>query len=119
MLCTRLCPWETGVTMGRAKHSGWAEHAGVLAGNGGFGPGAILFFIPFNISIPNSKSTLNPYFEFQSWTSIRVHNSEFPHEMQGFYWIYINICLTTCFKYKPHTPILFIFFKDVIYVNVY
>jgi hypothetical protein len=96
--------------MGRAEHSGWA-------GNGGFGPGGDS--LPFFISIPNSKSTSNPYFEFQSWASIRVHNSELPHEMQGFYWIFINICLTACFKYKPRTPILFIYFKEVIYLKVY
>jgi hypothetical protein len=28
--------------------------------------GFFSFFIPFTISIPNSKSSSNPYFEFQS-----------------------------------------------------
>jgi hypothetical protein len=47
-----------------------------------------------------------------------MHNMELQHETQRFYWIYINTCLTTCCKYKPHTPILFIYFKGVIVLNV-
>jgi hypothetical protein len=44
-----------------------------------------------------------------------MHNIKLQHK--SFYWIYINI-LTTCFKYKPHTHILFIYLKEVIILNV-
>jgi hypothetical protein len=75
-----------------------------------------LFFISF-LKFSNSyfKQKLDSDFKFKHQLGCTTQNSIM--KSNGF--IYINTCLTTCFKYKPHTPILFIYFKEVMYLNVY
>jgi hypothetical protein len=96
--------------MGRAEHSGWA-------GNGGFGPGGDSLPFLFLFQILNQLQTLILNFKVGHQLGCTTQNSLM--KCKGFIGFFINICLTACFKYKPRTPILFIYFKEVIYLKVY